>query len=147
MFIGRFYHNLESKGRLAIPATFRKDLGKKPIITRGLDGCLFLIPTPTWDKLTQGLRGSPLTKQDTREFIRLIAHDAHPASFDAQGRTLIPKTLREYAKINRSAVIAGSLDWIEIWDRDKYHHQLKSTEKRAEIVAERLSQASSDSNE
>lgn len=144
MFIGRHYHTLESKGRLAIPPLFRTQLGKKPIVTRGLDGCLFLVPDGTWQKLTASLRGSPLTKQDTREFIRLVAHDAQPVTFDAQGRTLIPRILREYAKIEKKVVIAGSLDWIEIWDQTRYHQHMKKTAQEADNVAERLTQAAKD---
>ena len=144
MFIGRHYHTLESKGRLAIPPQFRQQLGKKPIVTRGLDGCLFLVPSRTWEKLINGLRGSPLTKQDTREFIRLMAHDASLVKFDKQGRTLIPKILRSYAKIEKQVVVAGSLDWIEIWDRVGYHQHMKKNEARAEEVAERLTEAVKD---
>lgn len=138
MFVGRYYHSLENKGRVAIPPIFRRNLGKSPIITRGLDGCLFVVPADVWLKLTADLRGSPLTKQDTREFIRLIAHDAQEMTFDGQGRTLIPQPLRDYAKITKEVVVAGSLDWIEIWNRDLYHEHMSHTEKQAAAVAERL---------
>ncbi len=138
MLLGRYYHSLENKGRIAIPPIFRRQLGQKPIITRGLDGCLFIVPTKVWQRLTADLRGSPLTKQDTREFIRLIAHDAQEVTFDSQGRTLIPQTLREYAQITKTVVVAGSLDWVEIWNRDLYHQHMQTTEKQAEQVAERL---------
>jgi len=142
MFIGRYYHTLEAKGRLAIPPVFRKQLGKSPIATRGLDGCLFLVPSSAWQRLTEDLRGSPLTKQDTRKFIRLMAHDAQEIVFDSQGRTLITKPLRDYAHLKKAIVVAGSLDWIEIWDRDLYHQHMEKLDKQAEIVAERLSKAS-----
>ncbi len=147
MFLGRYYHNLESKGRLAIPPSFRRLLGKKPIITRGLDGCLFLMPSEVWQKLTSELRGSPLTKQDTREFIRLMAHEALGLKFDSQGRTLIPGNLRTLAHITKAVVIAGSLDWVEIWDQATYHAHMRQTEAQAEMVAERLTQGKSVSSE
>lgn len=140
MFLGRYYHSLESKGRLAIPSAFRRQLGKQPIITRGLDGCLFLLPASTWQKLHTDLHTSPLTNQDTREFIRLIAHDAQIVTYDPQGRTLISQPLRESAQIKHQVVIAGSLDWVEIWDRNLYHQHMTTTEKQAAAVAERLSQ-------
>lgn len=139
MLVGRYYHSLENKGRVAIPPVFRHNLGKNPIITRGLDGCLFILPSEVWQQLTSDLRGSPLTKQDTREFIRLIAHDAQVVAFDAQGRTLIPQILRDYANIIKEVVIAGSLDWVEVWSRDIYHQHMLQTEKQAQQVAERLS--------
>lgn len=139
MFVGHYVHSLESKGRLAIPPHFRHQLGKKPIVTRGLDGCLFLVPQRTWEKVTDELKGSPLTKQDTREFIRLMAHDAAEVTFDSQGRMLIPVSLRHYAGLKKLVVVAGSLSWIEIWDQTTYHQKLAQTERRAEAVAERLS--------
>lgn len=140
MFVGHYVHSLESKGRIAIPPHFRHQLGKKPIVTRGLDGCLFLVPQSTWKKVTDELRSSPLTKQDTREFIRLMAHDAAEVSFDAQGRMLVPLGLRRYGELKNKVVVAGSLDWIEIWDQDRYHQKVSEVERRAEAVAERLSQ-------
>ena len=124
---------------MAIPATFRSTLGTKTILTRGLDGCLFLLPHKTWGKITKDLRGSPLTKQDTREFVRLMAHDATKEEYDAQGRILIPQVLRDLARLKKRVVIAGSLDWIEIWDQDLYHKRLSQSSNQAEKVAERLS--------
>lgn len=139
MLIGKYYHTLEHKGRLAIPATFRKTLGSKILLTRGLDGCLFLLPQETWGKITLDLRGSPLTKQDTRRFIRLMAHDAAYVKYDPQGRILIPQVLKDIAKLKNKVVIAGSLDWVEIWDQDLYHQKLDKDQDQAELVAERLS--------
>ena len=138
MLLGRYYHSLESKGRLAIPSLFRRQLGSQPIITRGLDGCLFLLPATTWQKLITDLQSSPLTNQDTREFIRLVAHDAQQVAYDRQGRTLVSQPLRDYAQIRHQVVIAGSLDWVEIWDRDLYHQHMTASEKQAAAVAERL---------
>ncbi|MBI2009793.1 MAG: division/cell wall cluster transcriptional repressor MraZ [Candidatus Chisholmbacteria bacterium] len=140
MFLGHYVHSLESKGRLAIPAKFRYQLGKKPIVTRGLDGCLFLVPQRTWKKVTDELRTSPLTKQDTREFIRLMAHDAAEVNYDAQGRMLVPQSLRHYANLKNAVVVAGSLDWVEIWDQTTYHQKVSQIERNAAAVAERLSQ-------
>jgi MraZ protein len=138
MLIGSYYYSLEDKGRLAIPKQFRLTLKSRPIITRGLDGCLFLLPPKTWQQLTSELSSSPLTTKDSRDFHRLIAHGASPVAYDQQGRILIPQFLRQYAGLKKQVVIAGSVRWIEIWDQARYHQHMNKIEKSGEVIAERL---------
>ena len=138
MFIGNYYHTIEAKGRLAIPARFRGEVDKGSVVTRGLDGCLFLFSKEHWERLIVKLRQSPLTQQDARDFVRLLVHQASEVEFDKQGRTRVPKTLLEFAGITKYVVIAGSIERIEIWDRDKYHAYLTRIEKETTEIAERL---------
>jgi MraZ protein len=138
MFIGNYYHTIEAKGRLAIPAKYRSQLEKGSVVTRGLDGCLFLFPKEHWERLIVKLRQSPLTQQDARDFVRLLVQLAAEVEFDSQGRTRIPKSLLEFAVINRNVVIAGAIDRIEIWDRENYHKYLDRIERQSEKIAERL---------
>lgn len=139
-FIGRYYHALEQKGRIAVPASFRRQLGEQGILTRGLEGCLFLFPTSSWEKTTQGIANNPFTSKDVREWTRLLVHHANISEFDSQGRILIPEHLRAYALLESECVIAGSLEYIEIWDRQKYHSYMDTLENRAEEIAEKMSQ-------
>ncbi len=124
MFIGLHYHNLEAKGRLAIPQSYRGELGSGGVITRGLDGCLFLFPPSSWQLLSEKLASLPLTSQSARNFTRLLVQAAVPLIFDDQGRTLIPEYLRTIASLKKQVVVAGALTRIEIWDRDTYHKHL-----------------------
>lgn len=138
MFIGHHYHALEQKGRLAIPAGFRKELGKTGILTRGLDGCLFLFPKTTWEKTVTEAQNKPFTQKSAREWVRLLTHNAVEVDFDSQGRILIPEFLRAYGNLKEGVVIAGSLNRIEIWQKERYHQYMISLEAQAEAIAERV---------
>lgn len=140
MFIGIYYHILEAKGRLAIPAGFRRQLNEGSVITRGLDGCLFLFPEPEWGKFIKKLQQSPLTRRKAREFVRLMTHAAVKVEFDKQGRTRIPSYLQKLADLKKEVVVAGSLNRIEIWDKDRYHQYMAKIEEKSEQIAESLTE-------
>lgn len=138
MFTGRYYHNLENKGRLAIPKSFRSQLKSGSVLTRGLDGCLFLFPASSWKKLSQSLASLPLTNQAARTFIRLLVNNAVEVEFDAQGRTHIPQFLRDQANLKKRLVVAGALTRLEIWDESAYHQHLELLEKNLPQLEEEL---------
>ena len=136
MFIGRYYHTLETKGRLAIPSSMRQELTSGGVITWGLDGCLFLFPDSYWQKLSKKLAALPLTHSGSRQLTRLFSQSAAPLNLDSQGRTLIPDHLKQLANLKKQVVVAGALTRIEIWDRDTYHEHL-------ELIAKQVSQDNS----
>ena len=136
MFLGRYYHTVETKGRIAIPISFRKGLGKDPVITRGLDGCLFLFKQEEWQHFTMSINKTSFTKKAHRDFTRLMLNDASTLEFDAQGRALVPEYLRESSQLKKNVVFAGSGNRVELWDRETYHQYLEKLEARAEDVAE-----------
>ncbi len=124
MFIGHYYHSIEAKGRLAIPALYREELASGGVVTWGLDGCLFLFPNSYWQKLSEKLASLPMTNPQARNLTRLLVQSASDLNLDSQGRTLIPEHLRKIANLKKQVVVAGSLNRIEIWDRDNYHEHL-----------------------
>lgn len=124
MFIGHYYHSIEAKGRLAIPASFRQELSSGGVVTWGLDGCLFLFPNSYWQKLSEKLASLPMTNPQARNLTRLLVQSASDLNLDTQGRTLIPEHLRKIANLKKQVVVAGSLSRIEIWDKDTYHEHL-----------------------
>lgn len=138
MFVGQYLHSIEAKGRLAIPKKFREGLGKKIIITKGLDGCLFLFAWEKWQEFEKKLAQMSLTKRNSRAFARFLTYSAAEIEFDKQGRALIPEHLRRFAGINQSVVVAGALERIEIWDKGRFDRYLASIEKDSEKIAERL---------
>jgi MraZ protein len=138
MFIGRHYHHLESKGRLAIPQDFRAGLKSGGVITRGLDGCLFLFPKSSWQQLSDKLASLPLTSTAGRNFVRLLVQTAVSLNLDSQGRTLIPEYLRNLASLKKNVVIAGAISRIEIWDRDLYHQHFDLIAKEDEQISASL---------
>lgn len=139
MYLGRYYHTVEQKGRIAVPARFRETLGDHPVITRGLDGCLFLFSQKDWGVFSSSLEHATLTKRVHRDFIRLMTNDAQELTIDDQGRVLLPEFLRTLIHISKDVVFAGSSDHVELWDRDTYHAYVESLSSRAEEVAEQFS--------
>ena len=140
MFIGEFQHNLDQKGRLAIPAKFRKDFEDGLIITRGIDKCLFIFSKSEWNKLAEKLSQLPLAQANSRAFARLMFSGAVDEDLDNQGRILIPDYLRNYASLKKQLVINGLFNRLEIWDKNIWQDYKNKTENSSEEIAERLSQ-------
>jgi len=138
MFIGRFDHHLEEKGRLSIPAKFRPELAEGAILAQGLDGCLFLYPKSIWEQLIHKLSQLPLTRADARSFTRSLSFGATEVEIDRLGRILVPDYLRNFASLKSDCVIAGALERIEIWDKVKFEGYVKDVNSKAEIIAEKL---------
>ncbi len=140
MFLGEYRHNLDNKGRLAIPVKFRPKLNAGAIITRGLDHCLFVFGLEEWESLAQKLISLPLAQANSRAFVRLMLAGATDVKLDNQGRILIPDYLREYAHLKKQVVIAGLYNRIEIWDSETWKQYKSKTESASEEIAEKLSQ-------
>lgn len=140
MFIGEYFHTIDNKKRLAVPVKFRKDLGKKAVLTRGLDNCLYLYPLKEWEKMAEKLARLPISRSDSRAFSRLMLAGAMDIDLDGLGRVLIPDYLKDYAGLKKKAVIAGLYNRIEIWDEDKWQAYKKQTTKEAEKIAEKMNE-------
>ncbi|MFH1226221.1 MAG: division/cell wall cluster transcriptional repressor MraZ [bacterium] len=138
MFIGEYYHNLDEKGRLAVPVKFRQRLAKGAVVTRGLDNCLFLYTKDEWAILAEKLAKLPISKANTRAFARLMLAGAMDVEFDTQGRIVLPDYLRKYADIRKKVVIAGLYNRLEIWDEEIWSQYKKGTEKKSGDIAEAL---------
>lgn len=138
MFIGEYKHNLDSKGRIAMPVKFRQKIGASAIITKGLDHCLFIFTSKDWEVLTQKLMALPLVKSDSRAFMRLMVAGAMEVELDKQGRVLIPDYLREYAGLGKETVIAGVYNRIEVWNNDAWKDYKSKTESSSDEIAEKL---------
>ena len=138
MLLGEFQHNLDSKGRVAIPAKFKDQLAAGAIITRGIDGCLFVFASKEWDELAKKLVALPLAQANSRAFVRLMLAGAMDVSLDAQGRILVPDYLRKYADLKKKVVVAGLYSRMEIWDADRWNEYKKKTEGASEEIAEKL---------
>ena len=119
MLLGEFRHNLDDKGRIALPAKFREKLQSGAIITRGLDHCLFVFGVNEWEGLVQKLVALPLAQSDSRAFARLMLAGASDVKYDAQGRILIPDSLREYAHLKKQVVVTGMYTRVELWDEEE----------------------------
>lgn len=120
MFMGEYEHSIDSKGRLIVPAKFREELGNEFVITKGLDGCLFVYSQDEWHNIEEKIHQTPMTTKDARKFMRFFFAGAATCELDKQGRVLIPPTLRRYAGLDKDVVLAGVSTRIEIWDKSKW---------------------------
>lgn len=120
MFMGEYNHTVDTKGRLIIPSRFRDELGDEFVVTKGLDGCLFVFPQNEWQTFEEKLKALPLTNKSARQFARFFVAGATPCELDKQGRVLLPGTLREFAGLDKDVVLTGMLNRIEVWSKEKW---------------------------
>ncbi len=140
MLLGEFKHNLDSKNRLTIPAKLRMELGEKPVLTRGLDGCLFVYPNRDWQLFSEKINNLPLGQKKARDFKRFILSGASEIEIDEMGRILIPDPLKKYAKLGKSIVVIGVQDRIELWDENIWSKYIAESEKLSGDIAEGLNE-------
>ena len=120
MFMGEYNHIIDAKGRLIIPAKFRELLGEEFVLTKGLDGCLFIYPMDEWEAFEEKLRALPLTNKNARAFSRFFVAGATMCELDKQGRILVPQTLREFAGLVMDVGLTGNLNRGEVWSKEKW---------------------------
>lgn len=138
MFIGEYHHSIDNKGRIAIPIRFRKSFENGAVITRGLDGCLFLYARKEWEVEATKIAGLPKARADNRAFARHMLSGAMDFELDKQGRVVLPDYLRKFANISKKAVIAGLYNRVEMWDAALWEEYKKKTEKESNAIAERM---------
>lgn len=120
MFMGEYNHTVDAKGRVIIPAKFRESLGDNFVITKGLDGCLFVFARNEWTSFEEKLRTLPIANKDARKFARFFLAGAADIEVDKQGRALLPSTLREFAALEKDVVLVGVSSRVEIWSRERW---------------------------
>ena len=140
MFIGEYSHNLDDKGRLAIPKKFRTELSKGAVVTRGLDNCLFLYTKAEWKKLATKLADLPFAQANTRAFARLMLAGAMDVSLDKQGRVVLPEYLRTFAGLKKETILAGLYNRLEIWDQKKWGDYTTKNEAASNEIAEQMAE-------
>ena len=142
MLYGEYEHTIDRKGRLIIPAKLRQALKAHEVdsivLTRGLDGCLFVFPEPEWRLTESKFKQVPFTKAEGRKFNRLLFSGALETTFDRLGRLLIPKHLKDFAQIKQHVVIVGVSSRMEIWAKEIWHAYYESSRQSFEEVAERV---------
>jgi MraZ protein len=138
MFIGEYEHSLDEKKRISLPKAFRIGLGKKLVMTRGLDNCLFVYPQKEWVKVAAKLQELSFAQADTRGFNRFILSGAVETEVDSAGRILVPDHQKEFAGLKKNVVFAGVSDRVEMWDAARWTAYKSRIEKQADALAEKL---------
>lgn len=120
MFMGQYNHTVDAKGRLSIPSKFREQLGDEFVITKGMDGCLFVFDNQNWAEFEEKLSALPMGKIETRQYTRFFLAGATQVEVDKQGRILLSTQLRGFAGLEKDVVLVGVGKRIEIWSMEKW---------------------------
>lgn len=120
MFKGEYNHTIDPKGRLIVPVKLRDELGENFVVTKGLDGCLWMFDNAQWNEVEASIKAMPFTLKEARVMSRFIIAGAADGELDKQGRVLIPPNLREYADLEKDVVLAGVGSRVEIWSKERY---------------------------
>ena len=140
MFIGEYIYTIDHKKRLSIPSKFRKEIGKKAVLTTGLDNCLVVYPMTEWQKVAKKLESLPNGQTDARGFVRIMLSGAVEVNFDQLGRILVPDYLKDYAVLKKNVSILGLSNRIEIWDQKRWQDYKDKSQKDIGDMAARLQQ-------
>ncbi len=119
MLMGEYQHNMDLKGRVTIPSKFREDLGDKFYVSRGLDGCLFVLSCAQWDRLVEKVAAIPMAQGKAIQ--RYFFSGAAEVEPDKQGRILLPQNLREHAGLTKDVTVIGAATRAEIWDTQRWN--------------------------
>lgn len=137
MFMGQYNHSVDAKGRLIVPSKFRESLGDDFVVTKGLDGCLFVFDKNEWSAFEEKLKSLPINNKEARLFVRYFLAGAANVEVDKQGRILLPNHLRDHAKIDKEVVMVGVGSRMEIWSRELWED---TTSDEMEDIAEHLAE-------
>ncbi len=139
MFLGQFFHNLDDKGRLTIPARFRDLLAVEgAYIIQGFDQNLVVLPSSAYESICRRISHMSMTDQTARLLRRLVFSTADRLEIDKAGRILVPQFLRQAALLENSAVIVGNGDYFEIWSPELWADQAEKLQD-AQSNADRFS--------
>lgn len=138
MLIGEYTHTIDEKNRVSLPVKFRKEVGKKVVITHGLDNCIFLYSMAEWIQVAAKLGNLGIGQSDTRGFNRFMLAGAVEVEVDSIGRILIPDFLKKFAELKEKVIFAGVHNRVEVWDNERWTEYKKRIEKQADKLAEKL---------
>jgi MraZ protein len=138
MLIGEYTHSFDDKNRISLPAKFRSEIGRKVVVTRGLDNCLFIYSEKEWRRISEKLGALPMGSPDSRGFGRFMFGGAAQVDVDTAGRMLVPDFLRSFAKITETAVFVGVHDRVEMWNESAWVSYKGRIEQQGDALADKL---------
>lgn len=137
-FIGEYAHSIDAKGRVIIPQKYREALGTTCIVSKGLDGCLWIHPLEEWRVFRSRIRELSSIDRESRQFRRFFLSGAVECDLDKQGRILIPAPLRRYCGISKDIVLAGMDTRIELWSAERWAEESDVNDNNMENIADHL---------
>lgn len=141
-FRGSYTHTIDHKGRVSIPARYRRQLSGDAdetfVVLRGLDTCIALYPADEFRRLDERLRSRSFSDETNRRYQRMMLFDSRDETLDAQGRVALPPRLVAHAQLSKDVLVVGMLDHLELWNPDLFEKYLQSTDKSYEEIAGEL---------
>lgn len=128
MPFGEHLYTIDEKGRLVMPPAFREFVEDGMILTRGMEGCLYVFPLAGWRRVEEQLEGLPLTDAESRAFVRFFYSGANKARLDNQSRVSIPQTLRDFAVLTGDVIVAGAPGRLELWNPDRWNAAISAVQ-------------------
>lgn len=126
MFLGRYEHTIDEKGRITIPSKFREELGNAIYVTQGFDGNLQAFPPDLFELMSSQVRSISYLDVNSRRLRRILFSNAEKTKFDSAGRILLPAFLRDTANLKEIAVVVGSGEYFELWSPENWQAQQTS---------------------
>ncbi len=139
MIIGEYRSKIAEKKRVSLPKKFRDELGEEIILTRGYEDSLIIVNKDMWSRVAQEVIDGSFINKNIRDTSRFLVGGATEITIDKQGRFLIPDSLFEHAGLTKDVVFIGLVNWIEIWDRDKWEERLKYLKDNGDQIAQEIS--------
>jgi MraZ protein len=136
MFFGEYPYKVDEKGRVPLPPKFRRQMKEGVILARGTEKCITVYPLAEWKRLADSLAARAVTPANLRKLNRAIFGTAFSASFDGQGRIVLPYPLRSYADIGDAVVVVGTNNCVELWNEELWNSEKASDEEQASQIIE-----------
>lgn len=146
MIIGEYRSTVGEKKRVSLPKKFRDELGDEIILTRGYEDSLILVNKEMWKKIAGDVIDGSFINKDIRDTSRFLVGGATEISTDKLGRFIIPESLYEHAELKKEIVFIGLINWIEIWDKDRWEEKLTYLKQNGEEIANEISKMNTSRN-
>ena len=139
MLIGEYTGKIGDKKRVSLPSKFREELGEEIILTRGYEDALIVVNKKLWKTIASDVMNGSFIDKNIRDTSRFLVGGAKEIELDTQGRFVIPQTLFEHADLDEEVVFIGLVNWIEIWNKEKWQERLDYLKENSDKIAKEIS--------
>ena len=136
LLLGTYTPKIDAKGRMALPAKFRSQLGQGLVMARGQERCEYLLPFDEFRRIASQIQRVSVGNKAAREYLRVFLSGAVDQQPDKQGRVLVPQMLRDYANLGSDVVVIGVGTRAELWNKDTWESYLAEKEEGYSDIAD-----------
>lgn len=136
MFSGTYYHRVDEKGRIALPARFRAEFAQGVFLVPSVDRCLYVYPLTLWEKISPAFATDPFDPGKKRKMARYFYGGSSRTELDSQGRIPLPQDHRQKLNIKEDVVIVGVNEYLEIWDKETWEKEEEELNQEAAQLLE-----------